>query len=334
LDALLLWNAEKAGAFVCEETQVTDVRWENRWEVFAKQNGRDAAFNADVFVGADGRNSIVAQKLSHEYSYVIKQPPKQKLTHLPKGYLRYLPSPDPATKRRDIPLPGIPLQRDSKSGTKNMKGRDYFFSRFIGRRLRGGHKTTERVGIQWHTHHQPSIRSTVEMFFFDSGYGGVVNVSPEHANVALVTSPSVAQLVRQDFSQFLERTLLNNPRAHKTFSNLDPTGEIYTTYPINPVAHSVHHPSAFLIGDARQTVEPFTGEGVYFALQDGIQTATKILQLLKKDAPSLAIKSRSRFLVNQVYSPLFRRYVVTGHLITAASRMPRLVSFVLRTVFS
>ncbi|MBI3577785.1 MAG: FAD-dependent monooxygenase, partial [Ignavibacteriales bacterium] len=271
LDMLLLRNAKNAGALIYEETRVTNIRWTNRWEVLVNQNGRDTIVNCDVLIGADGRNSIVAQKLSS-------------------------------------------LSGNKSSATKI--------------------SNTERVGIQWHTHYQPSIGSSVEMFFFESGYGGLVNVSSEHANVALVTHPEIAQRARQDFPEFLRQTMLGNPRALKIFSSLDPVSEMYTAYPINPESHLAHHPSAFLIGDARQTVEPFTGEGIYFALQDGIGTAGKILQLLKKKESSSAIKSHSRFWVNTVFSPLFQRHSVVEPLIAAGSHMPRLVSFLFRTVFS
>lgn len=190
-----------------------------------------------------------------------------------------------------------------------------------------------QVGIQWHTENQSQIGSRIELFLFDSGYCGVVNVDNKQANIAMVTDAGRATLAKKHFNKFLDSTILKNTTAAKTLKALSPIGNISTTFPIEPEIHSLRHPNAILIGDAHCIVEPFTGEGIYFALENGVRAAAEVIARFHAEPNLLDFTLRSRFWVNRVYSPILRNKTLAAGLVAFGARFPGLVPWALKTVF-
>ena len=253
LDSVLLKRACSSGAMVFENAAVREVYWKNGWHAVIGAGSALKTLQADVLIGADGRNSIVARKMSDFYKRSFRE--------------------------------------KSQTSTR-----------------------IDRVGVQWHTEYQKSLGSSVEMFLFNNGYGGVVNLGDGRANVALVTTPELAQLAKTDFTGFLSKTIYSNRSARERLESLNPVKEILIAAPINPTSHTSTHPFAYLVGDARQTVEPFTGEGILFALQDAYLAARSIAEhygiLRLKATPSY-----SRFVANRLISPALRHPLVAQKLI-------------------
>jgi geranylgeranyl reductase family protein len=194
-----------------------------------------------------------------------------------------------------------------------------------------------QVGIQWHTENQSQIGSRIELFLFDAGYCGVVNVNHEQANIAMVTDAGRAKLAKKNFTSFLSATILENTAAAKTLKAISPIGNISTTFPIEPEGHSLRHShaisNAILIGDAHCTVEPFTGEGIYFALQTGVRAAGEVIVKFHSEARLRDFAWRNRFWVNRVYSPILRSKALAESLVAFGARFPGLVPWALKTVF-
>ena len=207
-----------------------------------------------------------------------------------------------------------------------------FLRRSIRARIRESAIRDGRVGVQWHTGHQPRLGSAVEMFLFGSGYGGIVNIDAQHANVALVTSHATAQLAYHDFPRFLEETMYNNPSAKEKLKSLTPDGEIHTAATITPRTNRSAHPNALLIGDARQTVEPFTGEGILFALQDAWIAARSILGRYNRNGLP-RIHPYNRFIANSFLSMALRRPFLAQQLTGIGSVIPSVTRPVLRSLF-
>lgn len=252
LDAILLRRASASGVKVMEHHPVKDVYWKNGWNIMVETNGSLKTIQSEVLIGADGRNSIVARKMSDFYM---------------KSRVR------------------------SQTSAR-----------------------IDRVGVQWHTDYQECVGANVEMFLFNSGYFGVVNLGDGRANVALVTTPQLAQLAKTDFPGFVSKTIYSNRSARERLESLDPVNEIHIAAPVNPTSHISSHPFAYLIGDARQTVEPFTGEGIPFALQDACLAARSIAGhygvLSLNPTPRF-----SRFVANRLFSPALRHGFIAEELI-------------------
>jgi flavin-dependent dehydrogenase len=169
------------------------------------------------------------------------------------------------------------------------------------------------------------------MYLFDTGYCGLVNVGGRHTNVAMVTAPELAASAKADFRSFLNKTIWSNPVAASRFSDLSPVGEITATSPINPRRNQLNHPHATLAGDASQTVEPFTGEGIRYALEDGMAAAGTLIRRRRGasgDAPAVI----NRFRVNRVFSPILRRPGIRDGLVSLGARFPSLSRWVAATV--
>ena len=189
-----------------------------------------------------------------------------------------------------------------------------------------------RVGVQWHTHHQPQAGSAVEFFLFASGYCGIVNVDDRAATVAMVTTPDLARLGQHDFPRFLEKTLYSNPAARMRFPSLTPPKVLSTAFPIHPRLHDSGERRVFLIGDARQTVEPFTGEGVFFAMQEGVLAAQRILHEGNPPVPFLSQSIHTPSWTNRVSTLLLSHGRCADLVTVIASRLPFLVPFVTRAI--
>lgn len=97
-----------------------------------------------------------------------------------------------------------------------------------------------------------------------------------------------------DLHRFLSSTLFGNTTARTKFGMLQPLRRSILTL-IDT------HRAAFLVGDAHRTVEPFSGEGVFFALQDGVSIAVKLLALIQR--PS-SVRLNDRLVVIGKQSPL------------------------------
>ena len=190
---------------------------------------------------------------------------------------------------------------------------------------------SDRVGVQWHAFLHPEIAGALHMYLFDAGYCGLVAVDGRHTNVSMVTRPELASLATADFRSFLERTLWSNPVAAARFLDLNPVGKIVKTSPINPRCNPFDHPHATLIGDASQTVEPFTGEGIRYALEDGIAAARRLISE-RNGMDAGAARMNSRFRVNRVFSPVLRNPTIRDGLISLGARFPTLSRWVVGTV--
>jgi len=180
----------------------------------------------------------------------------------------------------------------------------------------------DRCGVQWHTQYQEAIGGSVEMYMFEHGYAGVVNCSHETATIGMVASPEVASLAKKDFPLFLRKTLHANNKARLRIPSCDPNDNVLTASPIQPRRTVIEREGARLIGDARQTVEPFTGQGVLFAMRDGISSG---LSIARNSSPSDSANRAIAF-PNRIVSPVLQRAYYANALISLGSRFPRFAS--------
>ncbi|HTX19202.1 MAG TPA: FAD-dependent monooxygenase [Bacteroidota bacterium] len=186
----------------------------------------------------------------------------------------------------------------------------------------------QRVGIRLAVRHEGGPIGQLTMFFFEGGYGGIVDLTPSTANIAVVTTPSLAQLISKDPDRFILLTLHGNPGAREYYPHLLPLGDPFAIAPIESrelVASSSH---AYLVGDARRTIEPFSGAGVTFALEDGISTALEISSRLRGSSWRKP-RIRTRFSVSdRILSPVLR----SGRLVTPLLGLGAIAPFAARLI--
>ena len=130
----------------------------------------------------------------------------------------------------------------------------------------------ERVALQAHIPLPPGFGDRIVLQFLREGYSGQAPVNDKELNLCLVSKPSNLSALRCWAEQ---RFSLNEDHLWRTIT------------PLTRVALSPAHDRLFMVGDAARVVEPFTGEGIYYALRSGELAAGAILKIIRgKDRQS------------------------------------------------
>jgi menaquinone-9 beta-reductase len=133
----------------------------------------------------------------------------------------------------------------------------------------------ERVALQTHLPLPKNFGDRVVLEFRPEGYSGQAPVGDAQLNVCLVSVPKRIASLR---SWAEERFGISPDHSWRTITPL-------TREPI-----SAAQPSLFFVGDTARVVEPFTGEGIYYALASG-ELAAKAIALQREggDAGDIAV---------------------------------------------
>ena len=178
----------------------------------------------------------------------------------------------------------------------------------------------ERVALQAHIPLPKDFGNRIVLQFLPEGYSGQAPVNDRELNLCLVgTPPTISSL----------RTW-----AEREF-NL-PAGQAWRTItPLTRAPISVAHENLFFIGDAARVVEPFTGEGIYYALRSGELAANAIIKILGGEDRKSALRQfarahramyRGRLWVNR----LARRAVLSPKFASSLLRVARLTPMIMR----
>lgn len=124
----------------------------------------------------------------------------------------------------------------------------------------------ERVALQAHVPLPKDFGNRIVLQFLPEGYSGQAPVNDRELNLCLVgTPPTISSLRTWAEQQF-------NLPANQAWRTITPL----TRAPV-----SAAHENLFFIGDAARVVEPFTGEGIYYALRSGELAANAIVGIIR-----------------------------------------------------
>jgi menaquinone-9 beta-reductase len=165
----------------------------------------------------------------------------------------------------------------------------------------------ERVALQAHIPLPPNFGSRIVLQFLCEGYSGQASVNETQLNLCLVGTPPTISTLRK----WAERQF--DLPANQPWRTITPL----TRSPI-PSAHE----NLFFIGDAARVVEPFTGEGIYYALRSGELAANAIAKIVRGQNRQLALRNFTR-----AYSGMYRGRLWINRLARAAVLRPQLGSF-------
>jgi flavin-dependent dehydrogenase len=118
------------------------------------------------------------------------------------------------------------------------------------------------VALQTHLPLPHSYERQIVMQLLSEGYSGAAPVGERLLNVCLVSRPNDMPSVKA--------------WAEEKFAIL-PDHHWRTITPLARATLPATRPGLFLVGDAARVVEPFTGEGIYYALRSG-ELAAKAIQ--------------------------------------------------------
>ena len=124
----------------------------------------------------------------------------------------------------------------------------------------------ERVALQAHIALPQNFGRRVVLQFLPEGYSGQAPVNETELNLCLVGTPPTISRLRKWAEGHFEIT------ANQSWRTITPL----TRSPV-PCAHE----NVLFIGDAARVVEPFTGEGIYYAMQSGELAAIAISKIMR-----------------------------------------------------
>src|SRR5438876_6437893 len=164
----------------------------------------------------------------------------------------------------------------------------------------------ERVALQAHIPLPRDFGDRIVLQFLPEGYSGQAPVNDSELNLCLVGTPPTISSLRN----WAEREFkLAAEQAWRTITPL-------TRAPV-PAAHE----NLFFIGDAARVVEPFTGEGIYYALRSGELAANAIVKIIRDENRQLAIREFVR-----AHAAMYRGRLWINRLARAAVLSPRIAS--------
>ncbi len=177
-------------------------------------------------------------------------------------------------------------------------GRNSTIARLLGLRPR---IAKERVALQTHLPLPKNFGDRVVLQFLPRGYAGQAPVGNDELNLCLVGKPRSMPALRA-----WAEAKFGVPQNHNW----------RTITPLRREAISPAHKNLFFIGDAARVVEPFTGEGIFYALRSG-ELAAQTITANRDDYAS-------------EHEKLYRGRLWINRIARTAVLSPRLTSLLLR----
>ncbi len=172
------------------------------------------------------------------------------------------------------------------------------------------HPARERVALQAHIPLPRNFGKRVVLQFLREGYSGQSPVNETELNLCLVGAPPTISRLRQWAERHFEIT------AGQPWRTITPL----TRSPV-PCAHE----NLLFVGDAARVVEPFTGEGIYYAIRSGQLAANAITKIIRGEDRQLALRGFARACVE-----MYKGRLWINRLARAAVLSPRIASAFVR----
>jgi geranylgeranyl reductase family protein len=170
----------------------------------------------------------------------------------------------------------------------------------------------ERVALQTHLPLPRNFGNRIVLQFLRDGYSGQAPVGDGELNLCLVSAPGRMPALR---SWAEARFKISPEHSWRTITPL-------TRAPISAARRSL-----FFIGDAARVVEPFTGEGIHYALASGELAADAIVSRHNgRDEAEVAAN------YSAAHARLYRGRLWINRLARAAVLSPRVASLFLEVV--
>ncbi len=176
----------------------------------------------------------------------------------------------------------------------------------------------DRVALQTHFPATPELGGRVVMQFLPWGYSGLAAVGDGLLNLCLVARPRDIGALK---AWAVARFHLGADQSWRTVT------------PLSRAALRPAREGLLLVGDAARVVEPFTGEGIYYALATGELAATHVRSRdISGYAKSHAQLYRGRLWVNRLARAACLHPRFASALLSAARRWPRVLEWLTRKV--
>ena len=122
------------------------------------------------------------------------------------------------------------------------------------------------IAFQAHFRAPPALDRRVQLHLFRGGYCGLVRVDAERANLCIVTDRRGARF-HNDCEALFGHTVWQNPHFRNLGIVPEPIEPLQSAHPLRGPMNIPARNGVFLVGDALRVMEPFTGQGILFALR-------------------------------------------------------------------
>ena len=186
----------------------------------------------------------------------------------------------------------------------------------------------ERVALQAHIALPQNFGGRVVLQFLPEGYSGQAPVNETELNLCLVGTPPTISRLRKWAEGHFEIT------ANQSWRTITPL----TRSPV-PCAHE----NVLFIGDAARVVEPFTGEGIYYAMQSGELAAIAISKIMRGEDQQATLREfagacaemyRGRLWINRLARMAVLWPRAGSLFVRAAQIQPAIMSLLTRKIVS
>jgi len=140
-----------------------------------------------------------------------------------------------------------------------------------GSRRRGN----EYVAFGSHFRAPTTLDSLAQLHLYRGGYCGLVRLDTEQVNLCIVTGPWAARF-HADCEALFAHTVWHNPHFRELGIAPEPLDPLRIAHPLQAPPSRATGQGFFLAGDALRVMEPFTGQGIFFALRTGELAAEAI----------------------------------------------------------
>jgi flavin-dependent dehydrogenase len=137
----------------------------------------------------------------------------------------------------------------------------------------------ERVALQAHIPLPLNFDQRIVLQFLREGYSGQAPVNENELNLCLVGKPSTISRLRHWAQRQFE--IPANQRWR-------------TVTPLTRSSVPCAHENLLFIGDTARVVEPFTGEGIYYAIRSGELAAGAVAKITRDEDRRLALREFAR----------------------------------------
>lgn len=162
----------------------------------------------------------------------------------------------------------------SLTGIIGADGRNSVVARKAGL-TRNGSGENGHIAFQAHLRAPATMDDRVQLHLFPGGYCGVVRVDAEHLNLCIVTNREGARL-HDDCEELFARTVWQNRQFRSLGILPEPLEPLQSAHPLRTAMNYPSRDGVWLVGDALRVTEPFTGQGIFFALRSGELAARAI----------------------------------------------------------
>jgi flavin-dependent dehydrogenase len=132
--------------------------------------------------------------------------------------------------------------------------------------VRKSPKGNGHVAFQAHFRAPPALDRRVQLHLFRGGYCGLVRVDAERVNLCIVTDRRGARF-HNDCAALFGHTVRQNPHFRNLGITPEPLEPLQSAHPLRGPMNVPARNGVFLVGDALRIMEPFTGQGILFALR-------------------------------------------------------------------